>query len=60
MPISETLAVIRLLDMAVNVAVNAGVSWTKYQTLKSESGGELTDEQIQQLADEAQSAINQL
>lgn len=53
----NALEIIRLLDAAVNLAAKAGVSIARYQELKDASGGTLTDEQIEQLAQESDAAV---
>lgn len=56
----DVLAIVRLLDAIVSLSLAAGISIEKYRAMRDAAGGELTDEQIKQLADDAQNAIDQL
>ena len=56
----NTLEVVRVLDAAVALALKAGVSIARYQELREQAGGNLTDEQVEQLARESDDAVGRL
>lgn len=57
----NTLETIALLEAAINLAVASGINFQKLMAMRDANGGQpLTDEQRQQLADDAQSAIDRL
>jgi hypothetical protein len=55
-----TLEIIRLLDYVVSLASRVGISVAKYQEMRNASGGNLTEEQVSQLAAEADEARERL
>lgn len=57
----NALLVIEAVEAALNLAVAAGINFSKLAQMREANGGEpLTEEQRQQLSDEAQDAIDQL
>ena len=52
--------IVRLLDMVVSLAVKAGISLTRYQSMKDASGGALTDEQVDELVAESRQAVEDI
>lgn len=55
------LQIVQLLDLAVGVAINAGVSLERYNQLRAQSPtGRLTPEQLQELADQARQSVDRL
>ncbi len=56
----ELAAIIRLLDGAVTVALNAGVAVDRYLEMRELSGGHLTDDQVQALCDAAGASVRML
>ncbi len=56
----EIAAIIRLLDGAVTVAINAGIAVDRYLEMRELSGGHLTDDQVQALADAAEGSVMKL
>lgn len=55
-----TLEIIRLLDYVVNVAAKIGINFAKYNEMRDASGGNLTPEQVNELANEADTSRAQL
>lgn len=56
----NTLEIVRLLDAIVALALRAGISIARYQELREQSGGNLTDEQVEQLAQESEDAVGRM
>jgi hypothetical protein len=55
------LQIVQLLDLAVQVAQQAGVSMARYNAMReSSASGRLTPEQLQQLADDARRSLDKL
>lgn len=48
-----TVEIIRAVNALLNLLVGAGISLARISQMREESGGDLTDEQVQMLADEA-------
>ena len=56
-----TLETIAVIEAAINLAIQAGINIDKLKAMRdANSGGPLTDAQRQELADEAQQAIDRL
>lgn len=49
----ETIEIIRALNALIRLATSAGINLAEFNAMREESGGHLTDEQIQQLSDSA-------
>lgn len=56
----NTLEIIRLLDAAMALAIKAGISVSRYQEMREQSGGSLTDEQVEELARESDAAVGRM
>ena len=56
----NTLAIIRAIDALLTLATNAGISWAKVQEMRDENDGHLSDDQVQQLANEADESRSKL
>ena len=56
----KALLIIDALEALLNLAVSVGINFTKLAQMREANGGELSAEQRQELADDAQSAIDQL
>lgn len=57
----KALLIIDAIEALLSLAVSAGINFTKLAQMREANGGEpLTAEQRQELADDSQSAIDQL
>jgi hypothetical protein len=57
----NTVDVVRLLDIAVGLAISAGVNLDRYHALRAQSAsGRLTAEQLEQLAAAARQKVEKL
>jgi len=55
------LQVVQLLDLAVQAAINAGVSIERYNAMRAASAsGKLTPEQLEELARQARASVDKL
>lgn len=52
--------IIRLLDAAITLAINSGLNWQKFAQMKAEAGGQLTDEQLEELAGQLRDTIGRM
>lgn len=52
--------IIAAVEGLISLAMNLGVNVRKLLDMREQSGGKLTDEQLQELADDAQAAIDRL
>ena len=55
-----TLEIIRLLDYVINLATKVGINIARYNAMRDENGGSLSDEQVVELATEADEARGRL
>ena len=56
----STVMIIHALNALMNLAVDAGISITKFNDMREQSGGNLTDEQVEELANEADAAVDRM
>jgi len=56
----EVLQILTALNALMNLAVDAKINLEKLEQMRQSSGGDLSEEDIQVLADDAQDAINSI
>lgn len=58
-----TFEILKILEFVLRIAKSAGVNYQKYAMLRQQAeaeGRELSDEELQSLADDAQASIDRL
>ncbi len=56
----SALQIVQLVNMVLNLAANAGINLARLNAMRELNGGSLSDEQLEQLAQEAKDAVGKL
>ena len=56
----NALQIVQLLQLVVSIATEAGINIARFNQMREESGGDLTDEQVQELLNESQDEVDRL
>jgi hypothetical protein len=57
---TEALAILRALDALASLYVNAGGNLAKWQAMRQANGGNLSDEDLAELAEQAHESVRRL
>lgn len=56
----DAIAVLKILDLLLSAAAKLGINLAKYNAMRELNGGDLSDQQRQQLVDERNQAVGAL